>query len=885
MSARTRSSSERRSRIFYNPGYAYNGIATTRSIALDGWNRAGPTRLTLGLAEGKEGKKDADKSEEQAQPDVGAAVDTAAPEAWKAAALQQVVVTGGTVTRLEPSFHAMGHGSGTGYGYGGGRGGMRGRIGGSGGGGYYSYGGLYATQLVAQRLTYRGDPAYDNLTTWVPALSPDDADGWRHVLHGGGTAPHAIDAAATAILRDARAALAAGLYRWDELEIAVNGAHRLGWKHTTDAGLAETASFDGKTLTRRYGELDLDVTRTLDSDDIALDLAYLPILVAEPAHWAHWYDVAARGAHTVTLSRGGKLALVLDFDDRHHLVSIADADGREVVHVAWTGDAPSAARVHGETIAVGFTADPIDDATAWAQRGTTAGVVVELPGHLPAYWQAKLAQLHEGDAEWRRVQRQLMVAFDATTNVAAAFASFEALRAHGGVELGDLVLGSGGAANNKAALAAFKDQPIARYLAHQQVAGEGLLGGLATLRQVVTLTQNGDTQHAAEALIAMGQRAPELRLIGASALNNTYDGHVDLVAKVWDSLATGHYRNLARLSAAEVYINRGNPEAGVDRLAALANDYDLGAAPADFGQAMYVFQQSRRGAAGWQIAYAALRDRVLTGGDYVHVMALLVLASQHPPDAATVLARAAELAQGDLDRLVEVAQLATTYGQGGLADAILGPLLKAHPTRGLHQLVAQIALAQGRTGDALDHLEAAQAAGADEPVDVATMRAELAQIIGLARQLALSSSGAARTAAMDRALAWGKKWRAIDPGNSQIDQEMGELFLAVGNKAEAWRQLSGVIERDPWSGAGYQLVAEAYERQGRVADALDFWQQAIVIDQTNPTPRLRKAQALIALGKTADGEVILHDITGRKWHDIWQGVVYQATDLLARGKH
>ena len=39
-----------------------------------------------------------------------------------------------------------------------------------------------------------------------------------------------------------------------------------------------------------------------------------------------------------------------------------------------------------------------------------------------------------------------------------------------------------------------------------------------------------------------------------------------------------------------------------------------------------------------------------------------------------------------------------------------------------------------------------------------------------------------------------------------------------------------------------------------------FWQQAIVIDQTNPTPRLRKAQALIALGRDAEGDALLHEI-------------------------
>jgi tetratricopeptide (TPR) repeat protein len=124
----------------------------------------------------------------------------------------------------------------------------------------------------------------------------------------------------------------------------------------------------------------------------------------------------------------------------------------------------------------------------------------------------------------------------------------------------------------------------------------------------------------------------------------------------------------------------------------------------------------------------------------------------------------------------------------------------------------------------------------------------------------------------------------IDPGNADIDRQLGDLLLAVGDGAGAWRQLSSAIERDPWSGTGYTTVAEAFERQGKVAEALDLWQQAIVIEQTNPIPRLRKAQALIALGRTAEGDALLEQIGKEKWHDMWSSTVYQAKNLLDRGK-
>jgi tetratricopeptide (TPR) repeat protein len=208
--------------------------------------------------------------------------------------------------------------------------------------------------------------------------------------------------------------------------------------------------------------------------------------------------------------------------------------------------------------------------------------------------------------------------------------------------------------------------------------------------------------------------------------------------------------------------------------------------------------------------------------------------------------------------------------------------VKKQPSRALYQLVGQLALQQARYPEALADFEAAQTAGADERVGINQVRAELGQILTVARQVAVQSTGAARKDALAQALDWGDRWRAIDPGNPQIDQLLGELELAIGDKNEGWRQLSSVIERDPMSGDGYQVVANAFEQQGRVVDALDYWEQAIRIDQTNPTPRLRKAQALIALGRGKEGDAVLREIAGRKWHEKWDGVVYQVNDLLHR---
>jgi tetratricopeptide (TPR) repeat protein len=330
--------------------------------------------------------------------------------------------------------------------------------------------------------------------------------------------------------------------------------------------------------------------------------------------------------------------------------------------------------------------------------------------------------------------------------------------------------------------------------------------------------------------------------------------------------------------------NRGAYDAAADRVAALVADLDLRAAPPQIGQMQYQFQQSRRGNAGWQLVWATWRDRALASESFDHVVALLPLAAQHPNDVPAILARAAALANGDVERVLAVAQLATRYNQPGLAQALVDPIVKAQPTRELLQLAGGMAQRQGRVAEALAYFEQAQAAGEDEAVDLSTVRAELAQLLAVARQLAVQSTGAARDAAVQKGMSWATRWRAIDPGNNAIDQQVGELLLAVGDTAGAWRQLSTVIERDPMEGTGYQIVADAFERQGRVTEAIEYWQQAIVIDQTNPTHRMRKAQALIAVGRTAEGDALLEEVASRKWHDRWSFVSYQAKELLQRGK-
>ncbi|HET9989046.1 MAG TPA: hypothetical protein VFQ65_11000, partial [Kofleriaceae bacterium] len=786
-------------------------------------------------------------------------------------------------------FGTIGHGSGVGYGYG---------VGGLGaGGGGQGKGGLwYGPQSFTTLLASPSALQFQDLTAFVPALFDDGADHLRRRL--GKPSTHTISDAARALLAKARE-LPSGVYRWGDRDLAVDGAHRFGWRRTTDDNLAETAAYDGATWTRRYAELGLDVVRPVATDDVALGLAYLPIWIADPMHYAQYFDVTAKDRE-VTLATKGKTVYVLAFDAQARLVAVRDGSGKTLLEIAWGTTGPMAAKLAGESIVVGFTPQVIADAGAWAHGGAAAGVAVELPGHTMDYWRKQVAAQQVGSRAWRRAERQLIVAADAQRNPSSAYDAFAQLRDHGGVELGDLVLASSGltsAANDELVakvVASFPQQPVATFIATQRAYGKhpvpsallgvpgtgfgtGFLGALAQLRLVDAQLAARDAKAAASTLDAMPAAATELRLAAASAAGQQWDLPLEPLLHMWDAVAVGATKNVVRMQAATLAYGRAQYEVAAQRLASLVEQLDLDAAPPQLANAQYYFNQSRRGTAGWELVYAQWRGKVLAGSSYDHVMALLPAAQQHQ-DVLPALARAAELAGDSTERQVELARMALTSGQSGWARAKIAALVAKSPTREVYQLAAQIAQSTGDVAEALTDLERAEDLAAGERVDLATVRAELAQIVAVAQQLAQQTTGAERDRTVQRALQWGERWRAIDGGNPQIDRALGDLLLAVGDEAGAWRQLSTVIERDPWSGTGYMTVAETFERRGKVADSLAYWQQAIVIDQTNPTPRLRKAQALITLGRADEGERLLHDITSQKWHDTWSGVVYQAQE-------
>src|SRR5690606_18746422 len=115
----------------------------------------------------------------------------------------------------------------------------------------------------------------------------------------------------------------------------------------------------------------------------------------------------------------------------------------ELLAVTWSDVGPTGARVLGGEIGAGYTPDVITDATQWAHGAAPAGVAVELPSRVPAYWRTAIDKVTAGSPPWRHAQRQLLVSAAALGDRGLLADALEALRTSGGVELGDIVLASG----------------------------------------------------------------------------------------------------------------------------------------------------------------------------------------------------------------------------------------------------------------------------------------------------------------------------------------------------------------------------------------------------------------------------------------------------------
>lgn len=756
---------------------------------------------------------------------------------------------------------------------------------------------------------YAADWRLDDLTEFVPAFFPGELDAAIAELRaaaGGGKG--SIDDGARALL--ARARIEPGVYRWgDGPEITVDADGGMAWRLVHDTGLEEVISFDAGTLRRRYGELGLEVVRELGDATPALLLTVLPLVTPDPDHLARWYVVTKKNDRTIAMAPASTPAeptLELELDADGRMVALRTATGRDLLTIRWDGGEPIGATVLGEDLVVARAATTIASAAKAASAIPGGTITVALPLRPPAYWKNRLEGLASGTDEWRAATRNLMASLAATQDSSGAVAALRELDQAGDVAVGELVLASGALARSTTDQelidlleeAGDAGRLVGRYLSASRayakkpragvfspvagVDGAALVATLAEHREVLAQVEAGKLEGALTTLrLSSKSGASVLHVIAAMQIAaHAYDQ--PKAAEAWDAVADGRWRNVARYEAARTHYNRGDYAGAATRMVELLGSIDPDAIPITVDwTAKSAVTYSARGQVGWQLAWTAYRNAILDRGDFADVMALLAGAMQiGEADVDRIIGRAADLAAGDPDAIAEIVGRALALGQVDRAAPLLDAALATESTPELLRLAAQVAERQGRVADAADLLDKAILAEGDGPVSLAALRTDMQHLLALRGRVALLATGAARETALDAAVELTDRWRDLDPDNAAIDRQIGELLLAGGRRDEAWRQLSTAIERHPMEGDGWALVAEVMEREGRLDESLSYWQQAVVIDQTNPTWRMRKAQTLFALGRDDEGRALLKEIKDGTWHERWLNVTYQVQTML-----
>jgi hypothetical protein len=817
--------------------------------------------------------------------------------------------------------------------------------GGSFGSGKGSMGGLAHSQASAfgentgylQRYRNVYDSSFDDLTEYIPAVMDDDMTQWRNVLQAPSSAtpkPNAVrDASAMALLAKAQAALPAGTYQWGDRFVSVDNSSRLGWKHTTGFGLNEVANFDGTQLSRRYPELQLQFDRRIavgSVDALAMSLGYAPMWIGDATHFATEYSITSPSADMVAVTWPGATyaSVVYRFDSASRVVSVSDRYG-EVIRIVWNGNGPVSATMLGQRVAVSYVATDVALTTGWNAAPQFA--VVNLP--VPAF-----ALSNAAGTGLKATPRQMLLAAASSASaehLALVTRVVDDLLASKTLVIGDLVLASSKlrsvapdkfaawiAAVSSTAIVnrtlpqcgylgppcmlgnivhdpdnALGQAPLLQYFDVRKalrsskvtIAGDGLLAALTRLLQI---TERSERSESSAALVkSISRNAGTARLVAASLMSQNYNAKIANIADAWDGIAEGSNRNIARLQAALVW-NRNGRDAGgkgSERLAAYMTDIDVSAPiPAIGYQAFAMMTSSPRGLAGWQVASAAMRARIMTDGDVDSVLDLLNVASVGTSDSgeqSRILDRAWGLAGGHPATVVPVLVRAMQSNSGTWAmTKVESVIAKLQGNSSIHRLASTLYASQMQPQKARLALERALQAEDGAATTIGQVRNDFASLV---RWVAdeTNASSMSKTDAKLELERLGRRWRELDGGNAAVDNAVADAMFAIGDNAAAWRQLSTAIERQPLASAGWVLAAEAYQRHGDISSAVNYWHEAVILDQTNPRWRLRQAQAMLAGGQRDAGMALLKETLNRRWHQQYQWEIEDARYLLRAGDY
>jgi len=771
-------------------------------------------------------------------------------------------------------------------------------------GGYrYGYYGNAAAYPVA--FQYPTDPRLDDLTEQTLGLFPSAFDvDIRALAASAGNG--SVSVGARALIDEARRHNPSGQFHAGDLELEL-GKQRMRVSRRLDSGLREEVVLTGDELWRLYPELGLAAKRSQPGAAALVYSRWAPFVMPPADALGRYYVVTRPSPRVLRLTMadgsGSPVEYELDNSGRVREMRRITPGGAEVLlRVAWKSDRVVLTQE-------GLTRTLVRDADGGDVSGIdpSAWTVVDMPLRQPAYWTAELAKAGAGQ---RHLRAQLMASYAALGNAGGLAKVATALAADAPLTRGELTLASRGLAmlKSRALREALRgtdaDDPVAAYIRAAQALQhhrdnnafesmarrDGFVGALAGYRTALGDIQAGHSRTAASRVrrLADGRLGGALLYVAAYMYAGRFGWQAsERAASVWDAVAaasSGEWRTRARTEAARRLYNRGHYDDAADRFQQIADQLpDNAPVPILDQMARWSFANSSRGQVGWQLFWARWQRRARDAGDLSSLLSLAQSARMVGDQSALdrVSGKLVELGASDAGAAAAAAQVLFGAGRAEEAMTVIEPYLD-HADADLLAQASYIRERQGRLAEAADLYQRAVDAAADEPAKLSAVRSDYSRLIGLYDRLARTRHGAGAQKYVDRLLAVAAAWRAVDPDNATIDAQVGAALEAAGRDSEAWRQLTCVIERHPGDGAAYQVVADALEKEGRVARAETLWRRAMTVEPENPAWRLRLANALLAQGDRKGADAQLQRIAKGDWHERFEGVVYQARKLLRR---
>ncbi|MEM6989016.1 MAG: VIT domain-containing protein [Myxococcota bacterium] len=760
--------------------------------------------------------------------------------------------------------------------------------------GYYNPG--VPTVPYAVALHYATDQRLDDVTNFVPGMLADDGDYARErlLLAAAPGAGGSMSDEARALVSSARAALLAGRYSSEDgMTLSIDTKGRFAMTRVTRESLAEEVLYDGEYAYALYDELGLAVRRSIGPTSPLLLFSAVPWVMPEADHLARWYDVTVSGPRTLRLAppkegapQGDAVEIVLD--DAGRIVAVTrnghttqiEHDTRGIT-LRGVDRTTRLERVDG-----GGLLPPVDEGE-WT--------LVELPLRTEAHWAEQVGEATSGTAQWRHMQRQRLATAAATGQGAALAATTRALL-DDAVDLtaGELALCSGAVAWLSAsdidrmtaeptvapalrayllATRALRDGKGAGAL--NRAADEyptGLLGTLLAYRGALASVERrrakGD-RAAVEAFIKAHGRS-ELAFVLVQRAAQMLPWQRGEGATLWASLAKHDaWRPVAEYSAGLV-LNRAGKASEASE--AFVRSFEAALALDEMPIVDWSLRQtivSAKGEASFRLLWSRWRGVATSTRDTRRRAAFVAMAGQLglTDDVHRVVTSTRKEDLRNVSAGIDLIEQLLGVAQHDDAWLLTRRMLEADsPDAAVLDLAATISEKQGRIADAAGYLERAMASDTSTTLTLQDVRADYRRLLGLHASLAQSQLDSEIAAEhRERALEAAMTWRQDDPDNAEIDRLCASLF--VDDPAEAWRYLSGPIERHPAEGSAYAEVAQQLEREGQQVRADRVWQDAMRVEPTNPTWALRRAESLAAAGRESDAITTLTAIVDGEWQD------------------